>query len=159
MNAESPDRVGVVLIGRNEGERLRDCLRSVLEAARNVVYVDSGSTTNSVANARARGVAVVELDMKVPFTAARARNAGYSRLRELQPDLQYVQFIDGDCMLVAGWLDAAVQFLDEEPAFAVVWGGAASVTPSARSTTGYATSNGTRDLAKPRSAAAMHYAA
>jgi cellulose synthase/poly-beta-1,6-N-acetylglucosamine synthase-like glycosyltransferase len=60
--------------------------------------------------------------MKVPFTAARARNAGYSRLRELQPDLQYVQFIDGDCMLLGGWLDAAVQFLDEEPAFAVVCG-------------------------------------
>ena len=43
-----PD-VGVVVIGRNEGERLRRCLESVRDAARAIVYVDSGSTDGSVA--------------------------------------------------------------------------------------------------------------
>lgn len=115
-------KVGVVTIGRNEGERLRKCLDSVAGIAGRVVYVDSGSTDGSVAMARARGVTVVELDMRVPFTAARARNAGFRRLRELLPDLAYVQFVDGDCELVAGWLERAAAFLDAHREVAVVCG-------------------------------------
>ena len=34
------------------------------------------------------GADVIELDMSVPFTAARARNAGFRRLREIAPDLR-----------------------------------------------------------------------
>lgn len=89
--------VGVVVIGRNEGERLRACLRSLSSAAGRIVYVDSGSTDASVALARTMGVQVVELDMRIGFTAARARNEGFRRLRELVPGLAYVQFVDGDC--------------------------------------------------------------
>ncbi|MDQ3441304.1 MAG: glycosyltransferase family 2 protein, partial [Planctomycetota bacterium] len=35
-------RLGIVAIGRNEGERLRACLRAVVGGNRIVVYVDSG---------------------------------------------------------------------------------------------------------------------
>ena len=45
---------------------------------------------------------VIDLDMSVPFTAARARNAGFRRLREMVTDLAYVQFVDGDCELIDG---------------------------------------------------------
>ena len=114
--------VGLVAIGRNEGERLRKCLRSVLGQVGKVVYVDSGSTDGSVDMARSLGVDVVELDMTRPFTAARARNEGFKRLRELAPDLVYVQFVDGDCEVVAGWLDKAVLFLNERHDVAVVCG-------------------------------------
>jgi GT2 family glycosyltransferase len=113
---------GVVAIGRNEGERLKKCLESVAGPAGSVVYVDSGSTDGSVDMARAMGVDVIELDMRVPFTAARARNEGFRRLRELGPDLVYVQFIDGDCEVVAGWLENAVAFLDAHRDVAVVCG-------------------------------------
>ena len=65
--------MGVVIIGRNEGERLVRCLRSVAAVGPRVVYVDSGSTDDSVANARAAGAEVVALDMRRPFTAALAR--------------------------------------------------------------------------------------
>jgi glycosyltransferase involved in cell wall biosynthesis len=41
--------VAVVAIGRNEGDRLKACLRSVVDVAALVVYVDSGSTDDSVA--------------------------------------------------------------------------------------------------------------
>ncbi|MDO6586299.1 glycosyltransferase [Salipiger sp. 1_MG-2023] len=95
--------VDVVLIGRNEGARLVAALGSVMGQARQVVYVDSGSTDASVAEARKAGAKVVELDMSIPFTAARARNEGFAALH----DPQLVQFIDGDCMLVDGFLDAA----------------------------------------------------
>lgn len=114
--------VGVVVIGRNEGERLRRCLDSLAGHATSLVYVDSGSSDGSVALAGARGVAVVALDMATPFTAARARNAGYQRLRELLPSLGYVQFVDGDCEVVAGWIRAAAAFLDSHPDVAVVCG-------------------------------------
>lgn len=114
--------VGLVAIGRNEGERLCKCLMSVVGRARKVVYVDSGSTDGSVDMARALGVTVVELDMEVPFTAARARNEGFNCLRETAPDLGYVQFVDGDCEVVPGWLIKATRFLDEHPNVAVVCG-------------------------------------
>jgi GT2 family glycosyltransferase len=114
--------VGIVAIGRNEGDRLRKCLMSVVGLSEKVVYVDSGSTDGSVAMAQTLGVEVVELDMSVPFTAARARNEGFKRLHEIAPELDYVQFVDGDCEVVPGWLEKAARFLDEHPEVAVVCG-------------------------------------
>jgi glycosyltransferase involved in cell wall biosynthesis len=114
--------VGVVAIGRNEGERLGRCLDSVVRLADGVVYVDSGSTDGSVANARARRVAVIELDMSLHFTAARARNEGFRRLRELAPGLAYVQFVDSDCEIADGWLEKAAIFLNDHEGVAVVCG-------------------------------------
>ena len=113
--------VGVVVIGRNEGARLIACLKSVADGKRPIVYVDSGSTDDSVAAAKALGAEVVALDMTKPFTAARARNAGYTRLRELA-ELEFVQFVDGDCEVVGGWIDEAAQFLQTHDSVAVVCG-------------------------------------
>ncbi len=113
---------GVVVIGRNEGERLRICLESVRANADQMVYVDSGSTDDSVSMARAMGAELVNLDMSRPFTAARARNAGFERLLELTPTMPFVQFIDGDCEVVAGWLERAVEFLQRNTNVAAVCG-------------------------------------
>lgn len=116
------DHVGAVAIGRNEGERLVRCLASLQGRAERVVYVDSGSTDGSVAAARAAGAEVVELDLSRPFTAARARNAGFARLCDIAPDIGFVQFLDGDCELAEGWIDAALAALAAEPDIAVVCG-------------------------------------
>jgi len=106
------DILGIVVIGRNESERLRQCLSSVLDGARHpVVYVDSGSVDDSVAIARALGAEVLELDSSRPFSAARARNEGFTHLIESHPAIQLVQFIDGDCTLIPGWLDFAANAL------------------------------------------------
>jgi glycosyltransferase involved in cell wall biosynthesis len=113
---------GVVVIGRNEGARLGACLDSVVRSAVRVVYVDSGSTDASVAIARGKGVSVLELDPRKPFSAARARNEGFERLRELHPEAALVQFVDGDCELAPGWLEAAARFLDGRPDAATVCG-------------------------------------
>ena len=64
--------LGGVVIGRNEGERLRDCLASLLADLDAVVYVDSGSTDNSLAIADEMGVETVALDAAVGFTAAQS---------------------------------------------------------------------------------------
>lgn len=118
--------IGVVVIGRNEGIRLQQCLESVVSAAAHVVYVDSGSTDNSLAMAQGLGVQVVSLDMNQPFTAARARNAGLQALVETQQTdvlpLQFVQFVDGDCEVTAGWLEQASTYLLDNPQVAVVCG-------------------------------------
>ena len=112
---------GAVAIGRNEGDRLRICLKSLCDALA-VVYVDSGSTDGSIQLAHARGIATVDLDMSVPFTAARARNSGFARLRDSNPNLHYVQFIDGDCELAPGWTKKAASFLETNPDIAAVCG-------------------------------------
>ena len=110
------------MIGRNEGERLQRCLESLRSSALSVVYVDSASSDDSLAMARSRGVEVIELDMTIPFTAARARNAGFQKLRQSQPDLGFVQFVDGDCEVIDGWLEAAVAFLDQRADVVAVCG-------------------------------------
>ena len=116
------DDVGVVVIGRNEGESLTICLESIIGNNSKVVYVDSGSTDDSVMVAKKLGVDVVNLDITIPFTAARARNEGFNRLRELDSDLSFVQFVDGDCEVVEGWLEQASEYLFEHPDVVVVCG-------------------------------------
>ena len=114
--------IGVVVIGRNEGNRLRQCLLSVIGERRTVVYVDSGSTDGSVALARSLGVHIVELDLSIKFTAARARNAGFEYLLQVQPELELIQFVDGDCRVVEGWLERAASELVTQPEVVVVCG-------------------------------------
>lgn len=121
MNERMVD-VGVVAIGRNEGERLKRCLRSAVACSDRVVYVDSGSTDGSVAFARSLGVEVVELDTSVPFTAARARNEGIARLSQKWGGLRYVQVLDGDCELRDGWVRTSRELLESEPGIAVACG-------------------------------------
>ena len=115
-------RGGVVVIGRNEGERLRRCLTSVVGRGSQVVYVDSGSTDGSTGVANDLGAHVVELDMSHPFTAARARNAGFEHLRGLAEGIDVVQFVDGDCEVDANWLEEARSFLAENQQVGVVFG-------------------------------------
>jgi GT2 family glycosyltransferase len=114
--------VGVVAIGRNEGQRLAACLASAPRDAAAVVYVDSGSTDGSVQLARSLGATVVELDLSTPFTAARARNEGASRLLAIAPATQFIQFVDGDCELETHWTHMAVMQLHLQPKTAVVCG-------------------------------------
>ena len=115
-------RVAIVVIGRNEGDRLAACLSSVAGEGGPVVYVDSGSTDGSPALARARGADVVELDPATPFSAARARNEGLARALALEPRTELVQFVDGDCVLAAGWLREGAALLDGDPSLAAVCG-------------------------------------
>ncbi len=115
-------QVGLVAIGRNEGERLRQCLLSVIGKVAHVVYVDSGSTDGSIELARSLEVDVVELDLSTPFTAARARNAGFAHLLQKDTQLEFVQFVDGDCEVVEGWIERALAQLEAQPNVAVVCG-------------------------------------
>lgn len=111
-----------VVIGRNEGQNLLRCFNSLLNQCKLIVYVDSGSTDDSVSIAKNLGVKVVELDMSIPFTAARARNTGFNFLINNFPEIELIQFVDGDCEVQDSWLDTAVNFLKVNLEFAAVCG-------------------------------------
>lgn len=62
ISAPLPLGLGIVVIGRNEGQRLIECLASMPKGAADLVYVDSGSTDESAQTARALGFPVVVRD-------------------------------------------------------------------------------------------------
>jgi GT2 family glycosyltransferase len=115
-------RIAAVVIGRNEGARLERCLRSLRGDVRPLVYVDSLSEDESVALARSLGADVVELDLATPFTAARARNEGFRRVVALDPGVDFVQFVDGDCEVAQRWIASAEDALRRNSEIGAVTG-------------------------------------
>ena len=120
---------GCVIIGRNESARLPATFASVKAAAIPFVYVDSGSHDASVAIAESAGAAIVNLDPVRPFTAARARNEGLAALVSQHPDLTYGMFLDGDCVLDAGFVTLGIEALDANPDCAIVVGQLSEASP------------------------------
>jgi glycosyltransferase involved in cell wall biosynthesis len=121
----------VVVIGRNEGERLRVCLSSLRRQCSRIVYVDSGSTDGSLERAAQFGTDVVALDMCTPFSAARARNAGWRRVVSLWPETDWIQFVDGDCELISDWFVAATYYRQSRPELAILYGNVRERYPTA----------------------------
>ena len=120
--------VSIVIIGRNEGQRLVRCFESVRtmvgpEADVEIVYVDSGSEDGSVACARRFGASVIELQGRC--SAARARNAGWQAANG-----EWILFLDGDTVLDRGFLDAALAHASD-PQVAAVWGHRRELRPLA----------------------------
>jgi len=115
------DRIGIVVIGRNEALRLAACLSSVSDNLNRTVYVDSGSTDRSAELAERCGAEVIRLS-DGPFTAARGRRVGLEFIQSRFTAAKYVQFIDGDCEIDPGWIGAASNFLDTQASAAVVVG-------------------------------------
>lgn len=114
--------IGLVAIGRNEGNRLQQCLNSVVGKIDHIVYVDSGSTDDSIEFAKSLGIDVISLDLSIPFTAARSRNTGFNYLLATYPQIEYVQFVDGDCEIVDQWLDKSLATIQSSPEVAIVCG-------------------------------------
>ena len=121
----------VVVIGRNEGERLQVCLHSVTPQTSVVVYVDSGSTDGSASFARSMGCHVIELDPARPFGPSRARNEGFAAALALAPDAALIQFLDGDCEMMEGWLEAGAAALAARPDAGIVCGTVHEMYPDA----------------------------
>ena len=113
-------RVSVVVIGRNEGERLRRCLLSVHAAhwqglAYEVIYVDSQSGDNSLDLARDAGAKCLVVTDASPC-AAKARNLGWRRAHG-----EFILFLDGDTELAPDFVGTAFAAL-ADPALCAAWG-------------------------------------
>ena len=113
--------LGLVVIGRNEAARLPNCFASMPSGVP-IVYVDSGSHDSSCQIAKKFGVPTVELSGDIPFSAARARNAGFDAISDANPNVQFVFFIDGDCVLDAQFLSYALPTLESRRDCAIVVG-------------------------------------
>lgn len=114
-------KLGIVIIGRNEGERLRICIASAKRECERVVYVDSNSTDGSTDVAAAMGTDVIVLSPP-GLSAARGRQAGVAGLLACQPDVEFIQFVDGDCEIEVEWLNHALSAMAEDVRLAAVSG-------------------------------------
>jgi glycosyltransferase involved in cell wall biosynthesis len=100
-------KLAIVIIGRNEGDRLASCLQSVaaISAEAELIYVDSASTDGSAQLAANFGAEAIVLHGGTQ-TAARARNAGWQRARA-----PLILFLDGDTILNQHFPAAAIKVL------------------------------------------------
>jgi GT2 family glycosyltransferase len=119
--------VSVVVIGRNEGERLKRCLQSVALSksavcSLEIIYVDSDSSDDSVKLATAQGATSLVLKGERP-SAARGRNLGWRTARG-----EFVLFLDGDTILDPGFLTAALYAIQND-AVVAVWGHRREIAP------------------------------
>jgi len=126
--ADIPNLISVVVIGRNEGPRLQRCLQSVAQMQHlgfdfEVIYVDSGSTDNSLAIAFAAHARIIELNPDRP-SAALGRNAGWRAARGAT-----ILFLDGDTILHPDFVAASLPDLTGN--IAVVWGHRREIHPEA----------------------------
>jgi glycosyltransferase involved in cell wall biosynthesis len=112
--------ISVVVIGRNEGQRLARCFESLARvqgvAIKELIYVDSASTDGSADLASRYGATSVTLHSIRP-TAALGRNAGW---RRASSDL--ILFLDGDTVLHPGFPRVACDALSVDESVAAVWG-------------------------------------
>ncbi len=124
FNSVKPDaaapQVSVVVIGRNEGERLSRCLRSIRQAqwlatSYELIYVDSRSSDDSPARASILGAQVLVLDDAKPC-AAKARNLGWRSAGG-----EFVLFLDGDTELHPAFVATALKTL-QDPKLCAAWG-------------------------------------
>ena len=121
--------LAVVIIGRNEGERLRRCLLSVEEmhcpeGGIERVYVDTASEDGSAEMVESPGVRVIRLSPKEP-SATLARNAGWRAV-----SAPFVLFLDGDCQIEKDFVVRALPNF-KDPKVAIVWGRLREAYPSA----------------------------
>lgn len=119
--------ISVVIIGRNEGERLRRCLNSVqtmdpVPGGCELIYVDSGSSDGSPATAASFSARVIELRTGHP-SAAMARNAGWRAARA-----PWVLFLDGDTILHPSFPRLALDSAQGSSA-SVIWGHRREIRP------------------------------
>ncbi len=119
--------LSVVIIGRNEGARLRRCLESVKAMEDpggpvEVIYVDSASTDQSPELAATYGARVITVHPQRP-TAALGRNAGW-RIAAAP----FILFLDGDTILHPRFVaDSMAEFSNQE--LAIVWGHRREIHP------------------------------
>ena len=120
MSETAEAALSVVVIGRNEGQRLARCLESVrgIRGFRRVqlVYVDSASVDGSPELAAQYDAEVIVVHPERP-TAAFGRNAGWRHATE-----EFVLFLDGDTILHPDFPMAAFNAMATDSKICAVWG-------------------------------------
>lgn len=108
--------LSVVIISRNEEAAIGACLQSLVEHTAGVdteiILVDSASTDRTVEIAGEYPVTIVRIEQCAELSPSAGRYLGTQQARG-----KYVFFLDGDMILIDGWLETALaQFKDESVA-------------------------------------------
>ena len=119
MSDDDPLSLSVVIVARDEEDRIQACIESILEACRplgafEVVLVDSNSTDRTVERAREYPISVLRIPDDDLTTAAAGRYVGTRYV-----DGEAILFVDGDMVLETGWLPEALERLAEPDVAAV----------------------------------------
>jgi glycosyltransferase involved in cell wall biosynthesis len=102
--------IGFIIIGKNEGHRLVDCIRSIKKSMGDhdpgdyeIIYVDSGSTDNSVELVRQQQGNISVFRVTGKASPAIGRNIGAS-----ESSAEIYCFVDGDMELVPDFLPKVI---------------------------------------------------
>jgi glycosyltransferase involved in cell wall biosynthesis len=125
----STPAISVVVIGRNEGQRLARCLESIRlmrgfdGESIQIIYVDSASKDGSPELASTYGAEVIIVHAERP-TAALGRNAGWRVAKS-----EFVLFLDGDTVLHPDFVKAASEPMLQDASIVAVWGHRREIHP------------------------------
>ena len=125
----STPAISVVVIGRNEGQRLARCLESIRlirgfdGESIEIIYVDSASKDGSPELASTYGAEVIIVHAERP-TAALGRNAGWRAAKS-----EFVLFLDGDTVLHPDFVKAALEPMLQDASIVAVWGHRREIHP------------------------------
>lgn len=115
-------QLSIVIIGRNEQERLAECIAAARSAADEIggaemIYVDSASTDASVEIAGSMGLRVLSMrpDWKLCPSAGRFIGTRYA-------SGEFILFLDADTHIYKGFLPAAIETFRSNPYIAGING-------------------------------------
>ena len=120
-DAQKTPEVGVVILEKVDSPPPEETIRALVAKVPVVFVTYSGERAQGEA-ARNAGAVVVKMRGENETPPARSRNAGFRQLRKITPELDYVQFLDGDVRLSDRWLDYAVTFIERRPEIAALDG-------------------------------------
>jgi glycosyltransferase involved in cell wall biosynthesis len=110
--------LSIIVIARNEESSVGRCLDSVLDAASHrdaeILFVDSASTDRTIEIAKRYPISIVQLDPHVPLSPSAGRWLG-TRLTTGE----YLFFVDGDMIVIEGWLSRALEVMGDRQVGAV----------------------------------------
>ena len=105
--------VSIVIITKNESANIGPCLESILSTRGDLqvelILVDSASTDQTVAIASRYPVTIVRLDPSPLLSPSVGRYVGSP-----YATAPFVQFLDGDMIMLPGWIASALQRMNDE---------------------------------------------
>lgn len=112
--------ISCVVIGINCAQTITICLESIKQIRYpmqpEIIYVDGGSTDNSVSFAKKiDGIKIIELNLINP-TPGKGRNAGWRAVHG-----EWIHFFDSDVIVSEDWLKEAVKRIDNNTAAIFGW--------------------------------------
>ncbi len=115
MTQQTQPLLSIVIITRNESANIAEVIESALKEAEHypgteIVVVDSASTDDTVDIASRYPIGVIRLPAEWKLSAAAGRYTGY-----LNTTGQYILHLDGDMVLIPGWLEKGLTYLKENP--------------------------------------------